>query len=147
MRKTLSVFLISGTMSLIAIGSAVAASVPAAADTATVHQALVLPSPSGRPQAIMHPSIVGPTISGYSEEGQIVITAGSGFTPGGLVGEGIWTGSAWSAQTNVRADSQGNISTNSFGAGTAFGTETLYGYDWTTGTFTPPVPIFVRVIP
>lgn len=149
MRKTLSVFLISGTMSLVAAGSAIATSMPAMAGAATTHLAVrhsaqteahVPPSPSGRQQAIGHGSIPDPTIDGYGgPEDTVFITSGSGYTPGGWVFEGDWTGTAWSGHRYVRADSQGDIGANFFNEPDCGNSLTLYGYDWTTGTFTPPV--------
>ena len=155
MRSALSVFLISGT-TLIAIGPAMAMGVPAVASAATAHptvrhsvqtEAQVPPSPNGRQQAIRHRSIPGPTISGYGVEETMQILGGSGYTPGGLVFEGDWTGTAWSGHSDVHADSQGDIGRNWFTEQDCDNTVELYGYDWTTGTYTSPVNTSVNCTP
>jgi hypothetical protein len=154
MGKTLSVFLISGTMSAAfamapaALPQALAAPQPQAAVAMHAQaEAQVPPRPSGRHPAIRNGAIPGPAISGYGVEQTVQILGGSGYTPGGWVFEGDWTGTAWSGYSNVRADSQGDIGTNWFTEGDCDRSFELYGYDWTTGAFTPPVGIEVNCIP
>ena len=111
--------------------------------------------PPGTPPRI-HPEILGPTISGSGGEGptisgsggedSVYVNGGTGYSPDGTVFEGVWTGSEWApGGQDVLANSSGDIGSSILYLGLYdYDVElTLYGYDWTTGTFTPGVPIFV----
>ncbi len=103
--------------------------------------------PPGTPPRI-HPEILGPTISGSGGTLMVYVNGGTGYTPDGLVFEGVWTGSEWApGWQDVLANSSGEIGSSQLDSNLYQGELTLYGYDWTTGTFTPGVPIFVHIIP
>ena len=101
----------------------------------------------GTPPSI-HPEIVGPTISGSGGEEMVYVNGGTGYTPDGYVFEGVWTGSEWApGWQDVLANSSGDIGSSQLNSSLYNGDLTLYGYDWTTDTFTPGVPVFVHIIP
>jgi hypothetical protein len=153
-RKTLFTRAAATGAAFIAIGSAGVMSLPAVAGAATTRPAVSQSThkaetriPPRRPSRI-HPEILGPAISGEGGEGLVFINGGTGYTPGGLVFEGDWTGTAWApGYQDVHANASGDIGSNVLNSGSNSGPLTLYGYDWATGTFTAGVPVFVHLIP